>query len=96
MGRGDVCLLTVARGPLDQGEECLASIKLTEPSRTYRAGSDAQSPGRVHHDRRPGRRKIGAEYPRQKGRLLSGEAVQQAVATRSPQLFLAATTTIVS
>ena len=28
--------------------------------------------------------------------LLSGEAVQQAVATRSPQLFLAATTTIVS
>ena len=28
--------------------------------------------------------------------LLSGEAVQQAVATRIPQLFLAATTTIVS
>ncbi len=28
--------------------------------------------------------------------LLSGEAVKQAVATRTPKLFLAATTTIVS
>ena len=32
MGRGDVCLLTEARGSLDQGEECLSSIKLTEPT----------------------------------------------------------------
>ena len=31
MGSGDVCLLTVAHGRLDQGEQCPSSNNLTEP-----------------------------------------------------------------
>ena len=51
MGCGDVCLLTEARGALDQGEECLSSIKLTEPLigtvRDSRAGDTTRDPTRV-------------------------------------------------